>query len=54
MDDAHMKDFFAALALQGLVTHRDIGSVKDVAQLAYALAEAMMKERANHADSVQD
>ena len=48
MDDEHLKDFYAGLAMMGWLSAGNSASedaVKDLAQIAHNVAEAMMQER---------
>ena len=40
-----MRDYFAARALQGLVTTETMSSVERYAEIAYQLADAMLRAR---------
>ncbi len=40
-----LRDLFAGLALQGLLTHDDEGLIPEAAQDAYRYADAMLKAR---------
>jgi hypothetical protein len=42
-----LRDYFAAMAMQGLLANQEHSelSVKDIADIAYAQADAMLKER---------
>lgn len=41
-----IRDRFAALAMQGLITEVDSPKYETLAQMSYLMADAMMKERA--------
>ena len=45
--DMTMRDHFAGLAMQGLLTAEEVGeySNEHVAEIAYVIADAMLKER---------
>lgn len=45
MVDEDMRDFFAGLAMQALVSRIGSSNEEAVAGLAYTMADAMMKER---------
>ena len=49
MDDEHLKNFYAGLAMMGLIHHFDFGTFRDdpmrVAMWSFDAAEAMMKEK---------
>ena len=46
MDDEHLKDFYAGLAMLGaLMRAGDSLSKEDVARTAFGIAETMMEER---------
>lgn len=53
MDDEHLKDFYAGLAMMGLIHHFDFGTFRDdpmrVAMWSFDAAEAMMKEKERRA-----
>jgi hypothetical protein len=40
-----LRDYFAARALQGLISTEGAGSAERYAEISYRLADAMMKER---------
>ncbi len=40
-----LRDWFAGLALQGILTHDDEGLIPEAAQDAYRYADAMLKAR---------
>jgi len=40
-----LRDWFAGLAMQGLLTHDDEGLISEAAQDAYRYADAMLKAR---------
>ena len=40
-----LRDYFAAQAVQGLITTQSAGSKERYAEIAYALADAMLIER---------
>ncbi len=42
---ASLRDYFAGLALQGLLTHDDEGLIPEAARDAYRYADAMLKAR---------
>ena len=46
--DMTMRDYFAGLAMQGLLTAEIVGDYSNdhVAEIAYVIADAMLKERA--------
>ena len=49
MHDEHLRDFYAGLAMMGLIHHFDFGTFRDdpmrVAMWSFDAAEAMMKEK---------
>jgi hypothetical protein len=51
MDDEHLKDFYAGLAMMGLISvYRDDKSVvAEYTHRAFDIAEAMMEERSRRA-----
>ena len=53
MDDEHLKDFYAGLAMMSLISvyKDDKQIVEEYTQRAYEIAEAMMKEKARRDQS---
>ena len=45
MDDFNARDLFAGLAMCGMMAEGDDLSHKTIAELAYEMADAMLKER---------
>jgi hypothetical protein len=44
-DGASLRDWFAGMAMQGLLTHDDEGLIPETARDAYRYADAMLKAR---------
>jgi hypothetical protein len=40
-----IRDYFAGLAMQGLISQRNFEDTKEISEWSYKLADAMMKER---------
>lgn len=59
-EDPHLRDFFAGLAMMGLIHHFDFGTFRDdpkrLAKWSYDAADAMLEVRkeTTDADSIQD
>jgi hypothetical protein len=45
-----LRDYFAGLAMQGLLTAETVGGYSNshIAEIAYSIADAMLKERENY------
>lgn len=54
-DDTHLKDFYAGLAMLGLLSAGNPASYpKDIADIAFNVADAMMKERNNRKEEINN